>query len=434
MITVLVLRIVYTTQMRIQVHPVVNRNTLPVALRQGKGLYAFVGILIHLENYWAADQVMKICLQLPTVDCAALWRSTERFLRGGSESDDEPKAYFRMSLMQTFMQGLLRIDPKGTSDRANAWSAFRSASQSLRPVLRTKLGDEDWLNSRGYWQGQVLELDEALSDGNPKVRQPALRQVQQLAPSLQEHAMWHGDRSLLETYRRQVAFLKQSKPQSPITQLEGASVVPFGGSANRNAPTVAKSRPIQQQSAPATKAGHRSDVAIRSGGPSSTASASSSTQQPWPPWQHSQSLGGFYLYKPSTDTIMLRDGRQYKRPDKIPVAALSSAVWEGPPTGMVQTNRGQIQAPSVPSYGQASRGEGTKSARSQALKPGQSSHRGEGSTRTRGRADENRSGRGYEAGQSDQSEDDDDDEEEEDDDDGDDEDDDGDEDEDEDAV
>jgi hypothetical protein len=50
--------------------------------------------------------------------------------------------------------------------------------------------------------------------------------------------------------------------------------------------------------------------------------------RPQPPWQFSQSLGGYYVYQPSTDLIILQNGRQFSRPPQIPISSLSNAFYE----------------------------------------------------------------------------------------------------------
>ena len=282
MTTVFILKIVYEMHGEVQGSAVVHKRALPVALRQESGLYAFIGSLKDRRNYWAAANVMAICLQSRSADYAALWKATERFLRGDPRRDDEPTVYFSMVLMQTFMEGLMSPDASG--DRSKLWASFKLASDSLSPVLQRKFGRGVWHNSRGYWRGHFLAIDKALSDGNPQIRQPALRQAQCLLPHLYAHAARHDDRSLLKVNRLRKALLVQvvrSTPQSPITYLDGAPVVPIGAPANRNAFTSINSRPVQQESVPTIKTAHRSDIAVRSGGLArATAPAPTSALQP----------------------------------------------------------------------------------------------------------------------------------------------------------
>jgi hypothetical protein len=47
-----------------------------------------------------------------------------------------------------------------------------------------------------------------------------------------------------------------------------------------------------------------------------------------PPWQFSQSLGGYYVYQPSADLIILQNGRQFPRPPQVPSSSLSNAIYE----------------------------------------------------------------------------------------------------------
>jgi hypothetical protein len=390
--TVLILKIVYTKHKRA---PDINHRVLPLALQQEKGLYTFIGSLIRQENYWAAAQVMTICLQLPMVDCAALWKPTETFLRGGSADDDEPTAYFRLLLIQTFMEGLLRMmrmgfDPSGAL--AKWWAAFHSASASLLPVLQQKFGRGIWLNSRGHWRGLFLEINKRIFDRNPEIRQHALKQSQQLLKPLHQHAVLHDDRSLLITHQVQINILTKSTPQSLITYLDGATKLPTGSATSQNDLPLARHERTQHRSAPATQVIRQSNVTIAGTGSSKKPQTPLVTLQSRPPWQHSQSLGGYFVYRPSTDTIMLQDGRQFMRPTQMHRASLTIAAWEGPLTGSGETDPGGSRRPIGPQLGQAPKGRGLGSAHDQAEKPGSGSREDSRNARIEGRANIHRRG------------------------------------------
>jgi hypothetical protein len=49
-----------------------------------------------------------------------------------------------------------------------------------------------------------------------------------------------------------------------------------------------------------------------------------------PPWQFSQTLGGEFVYHRPTDSISLRHGRAFVRPQHMARDALESAAWDGP--------------------------------------------------------------------------------------------------------
>lgn len=84
-------------------------SSLPPKLQRESNLHLFVALLIGRQRFWAAANVMMTCFRLANVDCAALWKSTEGFLTGRSGGSDEPTAYFRLVLLQTFMEGLLCV-------------------------------------------------------------------------------------------------------------------------------------------------------------------------------------------------------------------------------------------------------------------------------------------------------------------------------------
>jgi hypothetical protein len=51
---------------------------------------------------------------------------------------------------------------------------------------------------------------------------------------------------------------------------------------------------------------------------------------PQPPWTKSPALGGYFVYNPRTDEIVLKDGRRFPRPAHIPRTSLASASYDGP--------------------------------------------------------------------------------------------------------
>jgi hypothetical protein len=51
---------------------------------------------------------------------------------------------------------------------------------------------------------------------------------------------------------------------------------------------------------------------------------------PQPPWTNSPAIGGYFIYSPRTDEIVLKDGRRFPRPAHIPRTSLASASYDGP--------------------------------------------------------------------------------------------------------
>lgn len=49
-----------------------------------------------------------------------------------------------------------------------------------------------------------------------------------------------------------------------------------------------------------------------------------------PPWQHSDALGGRYVYNPPTDMVVLSSGATQPRPPKAPIELFANARWDGP--------------------------------------------------------------------------------------------------------
>jgi hypothetical protein len=90
-----------------------------------------------------------------------------------------------------------------------------------------------------------------------------------------------------------------------------------------------------------------------------------------PPWKFSPSFGEF-VYKPSTDQIITRNGQAQPRPPKVSAASLSYAIWEGfqyngpprTPSGYaIQSGFGGLQASQMQT-GQIPQGRHSVQARS----------------------------------------------------------------------
>lgn len=93
-----------------------------------------------------------------------------------------------------------------------------------------------------------------------------------------------------------------------------------------------------------------------------------------PSWQYSPALGGYFVFKPSSDRIFLQSGQHFARPAGTPAASLESAAYEGPlppPRNSMSDNNGQRGRQD----GRAMRGRGRGRGRS----------RGRGPSRGRGR-------------------------------------------------
>jgi hypothetical protein len=55
------------------------------------------------------------------------------------------------------------------------------------------------------------------------------------------------------------------------------------------------------------------------------------TNQPnLPPWTNSPTLGGYFVYIPSTDEIFMRDGKRFPRPPQMQRANLAGSAYQGP--------------------------------------------------------------------------------------------------------
>jgi hypothetical protein len=99
-------------------------------------------------------------------------------------------------------------------------------------------------------------------------------------------------------------------------------------------------------------------------------------QQPQPPWQYSETFGGFFVYEPGTDLIIIRYGQQFLRPAHVDAATLAHASYERrAPLPGNSINNGQVGRQSD----QVIRGRGRG-------RQGQDRGRGRGRGRGQGRA------------------------------------------------
>jgi hypothetical protein len=56
--------------------------------------------------------------------------------------------------------------------------------------------------------------------------------------------------------------------------------------------------------------------------------------QPLPagqPWTYSPAIGGYFIYNPNTDDVVLKDGRRFPRPQHVPRSSLTNPSWAGIP-------------------------------------------------------------------------------------------------------
>jgi len=271
---------------------------------------------------------MMTCFRLANIDCAALWKSTEAFLTGRSGGSEEPTACFRLMLLQTFMEGLLCVGIAEFPSGPIVWNNLRREHDNLRPLLSRRLAEQNtWENSRSYWRGKLIDFDKATSDAGPG----SYRGPPQLLQLAQRHATTHGDRYLADAVRWRIDVMARRVHATTATYLDGALLLPFGAYSKQFNVTIVPDRSLQHRLLASPQAGRQAIIAVQSSGPSGLSHVQ--TLQSQLPWQHSSALGGRFLYKPSTDMIILQNGQRYSRPARIPRASLDNAVWEGPVPG-----------------------------------------------------------------------------------------------------
>jgi hypothetical protein len=123
-------------------------------------------------------------------------------------------------------------------------------------------------------------------------------------------------------------MLFASNPPTTSTRPESALNLPFNVYLKRRALVHGDLTSTRNQYVRSETSANQSGIPVSSGGPPS--GSKPPMLQSRPPWQYSQSLGGNYVHKPSTDVIVRQDGQQFRRPSRIPISSLQTAVWEGP--------------------------------------------------------------------------------------------------------
>ena len=338
-------------------------------LQRESSFHLFVADLLRRKRFWAAADVMTTCFRLANVDCAALWKSTEEFLTGRSGGNDEPTACFRLVLLQIFMEGLLCVGITEIPSGPTLWNNLRREHNNLRVLLSRRLAEDNtWENSRSCWRGKLIDFDKATFDTGPQF----YRETPQVLQLAQRHATEHDDRYLADAARWRIDVVMRRADVATASYLDGALLLPFGAYSKRYNLTIVQDRSFQHRPLASLQAGRQANVASRSSGPSN--SSHIHTLQSQLPWQHSGALGGRFVYKPSTDTIILESGRQLSRPAQISIASLDNAAWEGPVPG---------QQTVWPVGGHTLSGLASSSTRVQANQPGRGAYMGSNDAKRR---------------------------------------------------
>jgi hypothetical protein len=316
--------------------------------------------------------VMTTCFRLDKTAYAAIWSSSKRFLQRSSRDEDDHTACYRMVLLLVFMEGLLCCGLEKDRTTLDLWNqAKRERDLPLLPALGKRFGAETWLNSRSNVRSQLLDLDKSIHDRNErKDRRPATVDDHQRIQRLQAHAGQNDDKFLLEGIQWRIDMLFASNPPTTSTRPESAFNLPINIYLKRRALVQGDLTSTRNQYVRSETSANQSCIPVWSGGPPSGLKAP--MLQSRPPWQYSQSLGGNYVYKPSTDVIVRQDGQQSRRPSRMPISSLQDAVWEGPlptPPSMAQPGTSGRQLSSGPQSDQVVRGQASSSSRIQPRRP-----------------------------------------------------------------
>lgn len=346
------LRMLYSGPRKTNTSDRVNRRSLPAMLQRESNLYQFITHLFRRQRFWAAANVMITCFRLANFHCAALWASTREFLSSDPGHGDEPTACFGLVLLQIFMEGMLSVGLDAIPNKLNLWNELQRQHNNLRALLRNSLGEDTWVNSRGYWRGRLIDFDKVTSDAGPQIH----RGPPELLQQVQTHAEEHGDRYLADSVRWRLDVILHGTDVAATRYLDGALLLPIGAYSKRYNITIVQDQPSQQRHSAPLQATSQANAAMRSSGPSGSSQTQTHTLQSQPPWQHSEALGGKFWYKPSTETIVLQGGQRFSRPAHIPRASLGKAAWEGPlprPTGSTRSDASSHQHPALSRGGRA---------------------------------------------------------------------------------
>lgn len=115
---------------------------------------------------------------------------------------------------------------------------------------------------------------------------------------------------------------KDVKHGSPL-QEEGAAAQPADAAATPGLRGVDQAVTVDQP------VGEGDNTTDAKSGAQQSKRAQSKAQPTQPPWTYSQVLRGEFIYQPSRDAIILRDGRQFKRPLHSPIAKFENVSFEG---------------------------------------------------------------------------------------------------------
>lgn len=222
------------TQYGIVGPPAVNRSTLSSTLQTDGALYNFLTYLLQKQNYWPAAHVMTACFQLSDADCARIWRSAAGFLQGGSGGDDEPTACFRMTVLQTFMEGLLCLSfgKPATHTLMNqgalpSWNKLLAERERLVALLRTVSKADVWTNSRCHLRCRILDLDKQMFDRNTRYSRQEESGDRAELLRLETDARQNHDYRLLDCIRWRKEVLMERKDPKAISSVAWYLAMPF---------------------------------------------------------------------------------------------------------------------------------------------------------------------------------------------------------------
>jgi hypothetical protein len=209
-----------------------DRTILPTVSQRKDSLFDFLGYLLHVRHYWAAANVVSVLFHLDHVDCEGVWHLIRPFLQERSSSDDEPAILSRLSILQTFMEGVLDWGLENVMDLDNcsipSWRQCLVSIDDLRELLERSSGTEAWQTSHAYRRLQILNLDKEIY-GRSTHRQQRNEDdsIFNLLSEVEAQADHARDNRVLEGILWRSKVLLENKDPESIDRPNDTVAVPF---------------------------------------------------------------------------------------------------------------------------------------------------------------------------------------------------------------
>jgi hypothetical protein len=334
--------------------------------------------LLQDQNYWAAENILELCFDPAITNPANTWSSVKGFLERDDLEQDEEDLVAKVSMLQVILRGCLQSSSfDSTLVAFQAWEQKIAMHTRLRRRLEDLYGDECWQESRQNLRYLLIKFDKEVYDCIIRRRfQPRSEYSRELM-ALNKQATCKHDLHLQQEVAWRLEVIREGKEPISLVRPFGLTAVPLNiyrkmyeddflnhrlalVTEQKSLPADKDARSasqtlfalraedqrqspspwqlsqrytnLQEDDYPEHRAALRETNSPLTNNPKKATSqiplVSRTEDRPLPPWQYSQNLGGYYIYQPSHDLIILQTGQQFPRPTQIPVASLSNAIWE----------------------------------------------------------------------------------------------------------